>query len=64
MLYVLLVLVVVLALISGAEYAMLRFMRATHKAEVMALKHLNVSLERKADRLSKIINVKEGWVND
>jgi hypothetical protein len=41
MLYVLIGLVVVLALVSGAEYAMLRVARAERRAEVMELKEAN-----------------------
>ena len=41
MLYVLIGLVVVLALVSGAEYAMLRVVRAERKAEVAVLRESN-----------------------
>lgn len=41
MLYVLIGLVVVLAMVSGAEYAMLRVARAERKAEAAVLKEAN-----------------------
>ena len=71
MMYVLIGLVVVLALVSGAEYAMLRVARAERKAEVAELKYANDVLKRKlvavvkenkemADRIDKRNSLKEG----
>lgn len=51
MLYVLLILVVVLAVIGGAEYAMLRVARAERKAEVATLREANHVLTDKCDFL-------------
>ena len=53
MLYVLLSLVVALALVSGAEYAMLRIVKAERKAEVAELKNTNYSLTKKCMFLSE-----------
>ena len=64
MLYVLLILVVGLALVGGAEYAMLRIMQAEHKAQVATLKAENVSLKRKLDSYNKLNNIKEGLINE
>lgn len=47
MLYVLIGLVVVLAIISGAEYAMLRVAKAERRAEVAELKTANKHLTEK-----------------
>lgn len=52
MLYVLLILVVVLAGISGAEYAMLRVVRAERRAEVAELKNANYKISAKCRTLS------------
>ena len=71
MLYVLIGLVVALALISGAEYAMLRIEKAEHKAEVAKLKADIVKCQQLAgdigklyaeaqDRLHRLENVREG----
>lgn len=51
MLYVLIGLVVVLAMVSGAEYAMLRVARAERKAEVATLREANHVLTDKCDFL-------------
>lgn len=51
MMYVLIGLVVVLALISGAEYAMLRVAKAERRAEVAELKTENRKLKDKCDSL-------------
>ena len=64
MLYVMLILVVGLALVGGAEYAMLRIMQAEHKAQVATLKAENVSLKRKLDSYNKLNNIKEGLINE
>ena len=64
MLYVLLILVVVLAIISGAEYAMLRVAKAEHKAEVAKLKYANIILVRKLESYHKLNDVKEGIDNE
>lgn len=64
MLYVLLILVVVLAMVSGAEYAMLRVAKADHKAEVATLKHANLVLARKVESFNKLNDIKEGINND
>ncbi len=53
MLYVLLILVVALALVSGAEYAMLRVAKAEHKVEVAKLKEENRNF---ADRFTYLLN--------
>ena len=54
MLYVLLILVVVLALVSGAEYAMLRVARAERRADVAELKSANLSITEKCKELTKM----------
>lgn len=53
MLYVLLILVVALALASGAEYAMLRVAKAEHKVEVAKLNEANRVY---ADKLNYLLN--------
>lgn len=60
MLYVLLTLVVVLALIAGAEYAMLMLNNAEYRAEIAKLRCKNAELERKVKDLSRLNSVKEG----
>lgn len=71
MLYVLLVLVVALALVSGVEYALLRIARAERKADVAKLRDENIKLTRKckalckeneelSKRMVRLDNVKEG----
>ena len=71
MLYVLIGLVVVLALICGAEYATLRVVRAERRAEVAELKEANHILTDKcgylhrenrelAGRLASLDSIKEG----
>ena len=60
MLYVLLILVLALAVLVGAEYAMLRVAKAEHKAEVAKLKYANTILERKLENHNKLNGVKEG----
>ena len=60
MLYVLLILVVVLALVSGAEYAMLKLNNAEYRAEIAKLNCKNKELERKLADMSRLNNVREG----
>ena len=60
MLYVLLTLVVVLALVSGAEFAMLKLNNAEYRAEMARLTYKNKELERKIADMSRVNNVKEG----
>lgn len=64
MLYVLIGLVVVLALVSGAEYATLRVVRAERKAQVAELKSANKTLTDKyielQTRMIKLESIKEG----
>ena len=64
MLYVLIGLVVVLAMVSGAEYAMLRVAKAEHKAEVAKLKYANIILARKLENHNKLNGIKEGISNE
>lgn len=64
MLYVLIGLVVVLALVSGVEYAMLRVANAEHKAEVAKLKYANLVLARKLENNNKLNGIKEGIDNE
>ena len=64
MLYVLLILVVVLAMVAGAEYAMLRIANAEHKADVAKLKCANLILARKLESYKKLNSVKEGIDNE
>lgn len=64
MLYVLLILVVVLAVVAGAEYAMLRVVSAEHKAEVAKLRYANIVLARKIERHDKLNGIKEGIDNE
>ena len=51
MMYVLIGLVVVLALVSGAEYAMLRVANAERRAEVAELKRANREYKEKCEML-------------
>lgn len=71
MMYVLIGLVVVLALISGFEYATLRVVRAERKAEVAELKNANYNIANKCralseenavltERLARMDNIKGG----
>ena len=60
MLYVLIGLVVVLALVSGAEYAMLKLNNAEYRAELARLNCKNKELERKIIDMSRLNSVKEG----
>ena len=60
MLYVLLTLVVILALVSGAEFAMLKLNNAEYRAEMARLTYKNKELERKIADMSRVNNVKEG----
>ncbi len=71
MLYVLLILVVAMAVISGAEYAMLRVVKAERRAEVAELKNDNHNLTEKCralckenakltEHLARMENIKEG----
>ena len=64
MLYVLLILVVVLAVLVGAEYAMLRVAKAEYKAEVAKLRYANIVLARKLESHNKLNGIKEGINND
>lgn len=64
MVYVLLVLVVALALIAGAEYAMLRVVKAEHKAQIATLKCANVTLARKIEDYNKFNDMIGGISND
>ena len=64
MLYILIGLVVVLAMVSGAEYAMLRVARAEHRAEVAQLKHANIVLAKKLENHNKLNSIKEGLCNE
>jgi hypothetical protein len=52
--------VVVLALISGAEFAILKLNNAEYRAELARLTFKNKELERKVADISRINNVKEG----
>ena len=71
MLYVLLILVVALAVISGAEYAMLRVVKAERRAEVAELRNANYKISAKCrtlcientelqEQLARMENIKEG----
>ena len=60
MLYVLVGLVVVLALVSGAEFMMLKLNNAEYRAELARLTCTNKELERKVADMSRLNNVKEG----
>ena len=60
MLYVLLILVVVLALVSGAEYVALKLNNAEYRAELAKLNSKNAELERKLKDMNKLNNVMEG----
>lgn len=60
MLYVLLILVVALALVSGAEYAMLKLNNAEYRAELAKLTCKNAELERKIKEMSRLNGVREG----
>lgn len=60
MLYVLLSLVVALALVSGAEYAMIKVYNAEYRAEIAKLRGKNSELENKVCELSRINSIKEG----
>ena len=60
MLYVLLILVVALALISGAEYAMLKLNNAEYRAELAELKGKKAELERRIQDMNRKHNVMEG----
>lgn len=53
MLYVLLILVVTLAFVSGFEYAALRVARAERRAEVAELKNANLTIAEKCRMLCK-----------
>ena len=64
MLYVLLILVVALAVVAGAEYAMLRVANAEHKAEVAKLRYANIVLARKLESHNKLNGIKEGISNE
>ena len=60
MLYVLLVLVVVLALVSGAEYMMLKLNNAEYRAEIAKLTCKNAEQERKIKEMNRLNSVREG----
>lgn len=64
MLYVLLILVVALAMVAGAEYAMLRVAKAEHKAEVAKLRYANMVLARRIENHNKFNSIKEGIDNE
>ena len=51
MLYVLLILVVALAMVAGAEYAMMRVAMAERRAEVAELREANRNLAEKNNHL-------------
>lgn len=60
MLYVLLILVVALALVAGAEYAMLKLNNAEYRAEMARLTYKNKELERKVEEMNRLNNIKGG----
>ena len=60
MLYVLLVLVIVLALIAGAEYAMLKLNNAEYRADLAKLKCKNAELERQIKDMDRLNGIKGG----
>lgn len=60
MLYVLLVFVVVLALVSGAEFMMLKLNNAEYRAELARLTCKNAELERKIKEMNRLNSVREG----
>lgn len=60
MVYVLLVLVVVLALVCGAEFMMLKLNNAEYRAELARLNCKNAELERKVKDMSRLDGVKGG----
>lgn len=60
MLYVLLILVVVLALVSGAEFMMIKLNNAEYRAELARLTCKNAELERKVKDMSRLNSVREG----
>ena len=57
---VLLVLVVALALIAGAEYAMLKLNNAEYRAEMARLNYKNKELERKIEDMNRLNGIKGG----
>ena len=60
MLYILLTLVVVFALVSGAEFMMLKLNNAEYRAELARLNCKNKDLENKVREMSRLNKVKEG----
>ena len=60
MLYVLLFLVVALAIVGGAEFAMLKVYNAEYRAEIAKLTCKNRELETKLRDISKMDRVKGG----
>ena len=58
--YVLLVLVIVLALIAGAEYAMLKLNNAEYRADLAKLKCKNAELERQIKDMDRLNGIKGG----
>lgn len=60
MLYVLLILVVALALVSGAEFMMLKLNNAEYRAELARLTCKNAELERKIKEMNRLNSVREG----
>ena len=64
MVYVLLVLVVALALIAGAEYAMLRVTKAEYETKIATLKCANVTLARKLESYNKFNDIMGGISNE
>ena len=67
MIYILLILVIALALVSGFEFAFIKYISADYRAEISALKYEKLVAERKAaelkQRLEKMGNIKEGLEN-
>lgn len=60
MLYVLLFLVVALAIVGGAEFAMLKVFNAEYRAEIAKLTCKNRELENKVREMSRLNGVREG----
>ena len=60
MLYVLLILVVVLALICGAEFMMIKLNNAEYRAENAKLTCKYRELENKVREMSRLNGIKEG----
>ena len=60
MLNILLTLVVVLALVSGAEFMAIKLNNAEYRAELARLTLKNKDLERKIVDMSRLNSIKEG----